>query len=475
MAHVCDMPGLVSDSDASASDSEPSALVPPPDIAGARDVAGSVRGVAAPAAVCASGAQSQNSRPSAFPGRVYHEFDSFPTANMQECCICLTTPSGGRLCQLLCSHVFHAGCIDTWLTDNNTCPTCRNTVDPLRVMPAPQDSLPPAFPRNFMEMFFAMANPFAGVSAAPSPAPAQPSPPDERQLLAAADTLTSYLRGRLHVSASSAMPLERLANVREIWSSLPQCTSLRQMIDSRPDLFHVVRQGTASAVYVDPHPVSSASEHLSQCLAAISSYLESRGHTSLPTAVPLSVLCDVPAIRRSLPSSMTLSNVIRSRPDFVLTHSQRGSAVFWHPPPSSASAASSAPSASSTLPAGTTRAASGSSRGAGAAATAPETLNRSWETYALAVHRYLRDCGFTSPDTSLSLRLLGNIDHLRALRDGSFPPLSQLLPRFHRLLRVDSSDGRLRVWAITGLCQLHLAPLLSSHAHSRTRRNIQQL
>ena len=334
MASAAEMPDLISDSDTSDSDSESSGPGPSPAFAGFVSTVS--------ARVSAAGAEPPPSRPSPFPGRSYHDFDSFPADEIQECCVCLTTPSDGRICQLHCSHVFHAGCIDTWLNDSNTCPTCRNVVDPLRVMPSAQGSFPPGFPQNwneFAQFFFGMANPFAGPSAsgqigghpaAPghSGRPSQLQPPIESQMCAAVETLTSYLRGRFHVNASSAARLDVLANAREILSSLPTSTTLRQVIDSRPDLFHVVQQGSAFTVYVEPQPVSSFAEPLRQCTAAISSYLESGGHTSPFSAVPLAALCDVPSIRRSLPSTVTLSNAIRSSPEFVLVESQLGASVY---------------------------------------------------------------------------------------------------------------------------------------------------
>jgi hypothetical protein len=309
---------------------------------------------------------------------------------------------------------------------------------------------------EFAEMFFAFANPFAGpyangpgggqpASAARSNPPYQPPQVDESHRRAAVDTLIGYLRSRFHVDASSAVRLERLANIREIWSSLPPSMTLRQIIDSQPDLFHVVRQGSAFAVYVEPHHAPSPTDPLSQCIAAISSFLEARNHTAPSSAVPLSVLCDVPSIRRSLPPSMTLSNVIRSSNEFVLMQSQSGASVFRRVSPASTSA-SSVPSAARVSPAGIAR----STNSTGAAARASQGINPSWEAYATAVHKHLCACGFTSAENSLSLRLIGTVQHLHSLRDESFPPLFQLLSQFPQLLAVERSNGQPRVWAVTG-------------------------
>jgi hypothetical protein len=458
MANISDMPALVSDSDTSDSDQEACGF----HTNAPRDSTGSMGGLGRGAASARHGATSAQAPPaqrSDFPGRSYHEFDSFPTDNIQECCICLNTPSDGQICQLHCSHVFHAGCIDTWLNDSNTCPTCRKVVDPQRVMPSPEDSFPPGFPRNmseFAEMFFAFANPFVGpyangpgsgpsASAAHSNPPSHPPHVEESHRRAAVDTLIGYLRSRFHVDASSAVLLERLANIREIWSSLPHSMTLRQIIDSQPDLFHVVRQGSALAVYVEPHHAPPPTDPLSQCTAAISSFLEARNHTAPSSALPLSVLCDVPSIRRSLPPSVTLSNVIRSSNEFVLIQSQSGSSVYRRMSPSSTSA-SHVLRATGSSPAGIAR----STDSTGAAARASQDINPSWEAYAMAVHKHLCVCGFTSAENSLSLRLIGTVQHLHSLRDESFPPLLQLLSRFPRLLSVERSNGQSRVWAVTG-------------------------
>ncbi|KAL9681882.1 hypothetical protein QQ045_013671 [Rhodiola kirilowii] len=44
-----------------------------------------------------------------------------------ECAICLSEFAEGERVRVLpkCSHGFHVGCIDTWLTSHSSCPTCR--------------------------------------------------------------------------------------------------------------------------------------------------------------------------------------------------------------------------------------------------------------------------------------------------------------------------------------------------------------
>ncbi|CAA3020748.1 E3 ubiquitin- ligase ATL4 [Olea europaea subsp. europaea] len=49
-----------------------------------------------------------------------------------DCAVCLSKfEPHDQLCLLpLCCHAFHAGCIDTWLVSNQTCPLCRSSVLP---------------------------------------------------------------------------------------------------------------------------------------------------------------------------------------------------------------------------------------------------------------------------------------------------------------------------------------------------------
>lgn len=46
------------------------------------------------------------------------------------CSICQTDFEGHEIVRLLnnCSHLFHLNCIDTWLSNHNTCPTCRHNL-----------------------------------------------------------------------------------------------------------------------------------------------------------------------------------------------------------------------------------------------------------------------------------------------------------------------------------------------------------
>ena len=42
------------------------------------------------------------------------------------CAVCCSSISLGDMCMLLpCGHMYHPICIDPWLKEHNTCPTCR--------------------------------------------------------------------------------------------------------------------------------------------------------------------------------------------------------------------------------------------------------------------------------------------------------------------------------------------------------------
>ncbi|KAL6627200.1 hypothetical protein ACP70R_030926 [Stipagrostis hirtigluma subsp. patula] len=47
-----------------------------------------------------------------------------------ECAICLSAMADGEVARQLprCMHLFHRGCVDTWLADHTTCPLCRAEV-----------------------------------------------------------------------------------------------------------------------------------------------------------------------------------------------------------------------------------------------------------------------------------------------------------------------------------------------------------
>lgn len=49
-----------------------------------------------------------------------------------ECAVCLGAMEEGERARTLpnCDHLFHVGCIDTWLRVHSTCPLCRRNADP---------------------------------------------------------------------------------------------------------------------------------------------------------------------------------------------------------------------------------------------------------------------------------------------------------------------------------------------------------
>ncbi|KAE8812347.1 E3 ubiquitin-protein ligase EL5-like [Hordeum vulgare] len=57
-----------------------------------------------------------------------------------QCAVCLSLVKEGEVVRQLpaCMHLFHVGCVDTWLHSHSTCPLCRATVE------APsKDQVPP--------------------------------------------------------------------------------------------------------------------------------------------------------------------------------------------------------------------------------------------------------------------------------------------------------------------------------------------
>ncbi|KAK1409716.1 hypothetical protein QVD17_36245 [Tagetes erecta] len=67
-----------------------------------------------------------------FPTFVYSEAMMQPhkgDGNNSGCSVCLSEYKAADVVRLLpeCGHLFHVGCIDTWLKVNATCPVCRNS------------------------------------------------------------------------------------------------------------------------------------------------------------------------------------------------------------------------------------------------------------------------------------------------------------------------------------------------------------
>ena len=57
-----------------------------------------------------------------------------------ECAVCLSVLEKEEIARLLpnCKHIFHAECIDKWLSSHSTCPICRTEAEP-RVLPVPRE------------------------------------------------------------------------------------------------------------------------------------------------------------------------------------------------------------------------------------------------------------------------------------------------------------------------------------------------
>ena len=62
--------------------------------------------------------------------------NSTMSSNTTECAVCLSMLEKEEMARLLpnCKHIFHAECIDKWLSSHSTCPICRTEAQP-RVQP----------------------------------------------------------------------------------------------------------------------------------------------------------------------------------------------------------------------------------------------------------------------------------------------------------------------------------------------------
>ncbi|KAJ4958240.1 hypothetical protein NE237_025351 [Protea cynaroides] len=56
---------------------------------------------------------------------------AFERASNKDCAVCLEGLKEGERCRILprCKHVFHANCVDAWLTKVAACPLCRAAVE----------------------------------------------------------------------------------------------------------------------------------------------------------------------------------------------------------------------------------------------------------------------------------------------------------------------------------------------------------
>ncbi|CAH9129248.1 unnamed protein product [Cuscuta epithymum] len=56
-------------------------------------------------------------------------------AERNECCICLGLFEEAEMVKVMpdCCHLFHAQCVDTWLSNRSSCPLCRASLDSVSV------------------------------------------------------------------------------------------------------------------------------------------------------------------------------------------------------------------------------------------------------------------------------------------------------------------------------------------------------
>lgn len=67
----------------------------------------------------------------AFPQVVILDSLSLLPANSEQCAICLDFDEEIEWRLLPCSHTFHADCVDPWLLQRGTCPSCRFIISPV--------------------------------------------------------------------------------------------------------------------------------------------------------------------------------------------------------------------------------------------------------------------------------------------------------------------------------------------------------
>lgn len=77
-----------------------------------------------------------------FDFRCKEKKGSSSSSSPVDCAVCLENFMAGDKCRLLpvCSHSFHAECIDLWLLEAPICPVCRSSADLLMTGPGEESS-----------------------------------------------------------------------------------------------------------------------------------------------------------------------------------------------------------------------------------------------------------------------------------------------------------------------------------------------
>ncbi|KAH7728399.1 zinc finger protein [Aphelenchoides avenae] len=85
------------------------------------------------------GQNAQTVRPEDLQRIPMAEVTDEQVSNGAQCTTCMEAfQAKEQVAKLDCNHIFHRPCVEPWLRRNNTCPICRQAVDPSKWPPAPK-------------------------------------------------------------------------------------------------------------------------------------------------------------------------------------------------------------------------------------------------------------------------------------------------------------------------------------------------